>query len=192
MDFEKELQDTHRSLLLFGDVDEDWYLDLRKRTLELLYSSNEPINLLIDSRGGSVRFGYYAHDWLTALPCAVHTYAVGQCYSSGFDIFLAGERRLALPHSLFLIHNIGMNIDGLSASRTQFEARLQERLDGVMRLTHQTTMLYASKSSLKEDEIRTVMDESDDVHRYYDPAKMLEWGFVTEIVTKLPWNTSAF
>lgn len=192
MELDNEIAIKYRLLPLFGEVTMQWYKDMRLRTLELLCTSNEPISLLISSQGGDIRAGFFAHDWFRALPCPVHTYAVGECYSSAFDVFLAGEYRFALPHSLFLIHNVGMTVDQLSSNRMSFEANLQERRDETLRLTKQVTSMYAANSSLTTVQVQKIMDKSDAVHGCFDPPGMLKWGFVTEIVTKLPWNISAF
>lgn len=62
--------------------------------------------LMLSSPGGSVDLGITLYNYLRALPCFVVTHNIGSVESIANVVFLAGELRLAAPHSRFLLHGI--------------------------------------------------------------------------------------
>jgi ATP-dependent protease ClpP protease subunit len=187
MDMDNELAQKHRVITLSSPVTRDWLDKMRTRTTLLALDSLEPINVLIDCNGGNARCGFYGHDWLMALPCPVHTYAVGNCGSAALDIFLAGEKRFSLPRSVFLIHNACMNVELLPADQDLYPRRLKERMREIKRLNKSALELYVRRSNLSKKRVRKIMDQGDQIFRDIDASQMLAWGFLDEIVTKIPW-----
>lgn len=60
----------------------------------------------------------------------------------------------------------------------------------VEHLTELVCAMYTTHSVLSKEEIRELMDKTDEVNRLHYPVQMSNMGFVTEIVSKLPWKTS--
>jgi ATP-dependent Clp protease protease subunit len=66
--------------------------------------------LLINSRGGSVEEALSIYAYLAHLPIEITTVAIGLIESAATYIYLAGKKRLATPHSIFLFHESVTNI----------------------------------------------------------------------------------
>lgn len=62
------------------------------------------ITLCISSPGGDPAQAFYAYEMLRNYPIPITTHNVGSVHSAAIPIFLAGSRRLAVPHSTFLMH----------------------------------------------------------------------------------------
>lgn len=62
------------------------------------------ITLWINNRGGDLTHGYALYDYIRSMRMPVVTKAHGFVGSSGVLIMLAGDKRIALPHTRFLIH----------------------------------------------------------------------------------------
>ena len=65
----------------------------------------KPILIYINSPGGSVTDGYGVIDAILQSKTPVYTINQATCYSMGFLIFLAGEKRYGMPNSTFLCHD---------------------------------------------------------------------------------------
>lgn len=64
----------------------------------------KPIKLYINSNGGSLTETFIMIDSISMSKTPVWTIATGAAYSGGFFTFIAGDRRIAYPHSSFLYH----------------------------------------------------------------------------------------
>jgi ATP-dependent Clp protease, protease subunit len=64
------------------------------------------IYLFFASLGGNVAAGIAAYNALRALPVKLITHNIGNVDSIANIIFLAGQERLAVPHSTFMFHGI--------------------------------------------------------------------------------------
>ncbi len=79
------------------------------RNLETLLSSairedSPDITVCICSNGGDVCAGIGLYNFIRMIPLSITTYAFGICGSIAATIFLAGERRIAAPVSMFTLH----------------------------------------------------------------------------------------
>lgn len=77
-----------------------------------------PIQLFIDSPGGSLVDTLTMCDSIVHSTTPVHTIAIGSAYSGGFFTFICGHRRFAYPHASFLFHEGATSSGGTSS---QFE-----------------------------------------------------------------------
>jgi ATP-dependent protease ClpP protease subunit len=86
------------------------------------------INILLSTPGGSVMHGCTIYNTLRALPVKITTHNVGNVDSIGNVIFLAGTERHACPHSTFMFHGVGFDLNGQFRLEDKF---LRERLDSI-------------------------------------------------------------
>jgi ATP-dependent Clp protease protease subunit len=95
-----------RQILLSGEVNKALAEKIVRQLLILEADSDEPIYVYIDSPGGDVNSGYAIFDMIRFVKAPVYTIGMGLVASAGALIYLASpkERRLALPHSQYLIH----------------------------------------------------------------------------------------
>jgi len=95
-------------------------------------SPEQPINMYINSPGGSVYDGMAVYDLMQYIKCPVHTYVTGMAASMGSFIAQAGEpgHRYLLPHAITMIHQPSsgtrgkvsdIEIDYLESSRIKKE-----------------------------------------------------------------------
>ena len=101
---------------------------------QLLYldsqSNSLPINMYIQSPGGSVYAGLAIMDTMRMIKAPVHTMAVGMTASMGTIILSAGEKghRYALPHATIHMHPTGGGAQGYTED-VRIAYREQERLE---------------------------------------------------------------
>lgn len=86
------------------------------------------VHLLLSTFGGSVKDGITLYNTLRAFPFELITHNVGCVNSIGNAVFLAGDRRYACPHSTFMFHGVGFDVNG--AIRLE-EKLLLEKLDAL-------------------------------------------------------------
>ncbi|MDP2685407.1 MAG: ATP-dependent Clp protease proteolytic subunit [bacterium] len=92
------------------------------RVLQDQLSNNvEEINLLISSPGGSVDAGIGIYNFLKGLPVIVNTHNYGSCDSIAALIFCAGEKRITVSNSRFLLHGIGIDVKNLRLDENKLE-----------------------------------------------------------------------
>ena len=108
---------------------------------QLLFLQSEdaekPINLYINSPGGSVTAGLAMYDTMQFLKCEVHTYCVGQAASMGAVLMAAGAKgkRFALPNARIMIHQPWGGVEGQAADisiQAKEILRLRDRLNEIL------------------------------------------------------------
>lgn len=99
-----------RSILLQGPIhDTSAVVEHIKR---LLRDSNEPVNILLDSPGGSVVDGSQVVDLIRGSKAHVNTICIKLCASMAAIIHQEGHTRMMLPHSLLMFHNAAGGFQG--------------------------------------------------------------------------------
>lgn len=108
---------------------------------QLLFLQSEdaekPINLYINSPGGSVTAGLALYDTMQFLKCPVQTYCVGQAASMAAVLLAAGARgrRYALPNARIMIHQPWGGVEGQAADisiQAREILRLRDRLNEIL------------------------------------------------------------
>lgn len=84
-----------RALLIMQDIDPD-----------------APITIILCTGGGSVIAGLKLYDIMIGLKCPITTIAGGMIASMGLPIYLAGDKRYAMPHTRFMQHAANSETDG--------------------------------------------------------------------------------
>lgn len=95
-----------RQILLSGEINKDLAQAVNKQLLLLEADGDKPIYVFIDSPGGDVSAGFAIFDMIRFVNAPVYLIGNGLIASAAALILLAvpAERRLALPHSSYLIH----------------------------------------------------------------------------------------
>ena len=70
------------------------------------------VYLMIATPGGQVMNGMNVYNVLKALPIKIITHNVGNVDSIGNVVFLVGAERFACPHSTFMFHGVGFDLNG--------------------------------------------------------------------------------
>ncbi len=117
----------------------------------------QEVYLMISSPGGSVMNGLNLYNVLKGMPFKLITHNVGNVDSIGNAIFLAGAERYACPHSTFMFHGVGVDIQG--SARLE-EKVLRERLDSILQDQHRIGSIIQSHTNLDEGQIGELFREA--------------------------------
>lgn len=127
----------HRTLTLFGEVNQDVSRRMCEKLLALAYESDDPITLYISSPGGHVESGDTIFDMIRYIKPVVRTVGTGWVGSIATHIYLAPEKenRYSLPNTRFLIHQPHGGFGG-DASDIEIHAReivkTRERINAII------------------------------------------------------------
>ncbi|KAI4203653.1 MAG: hypothetical protein LQ350_001654 [Teloschistes chrysophthalmus] len=166
-----------RIVCLNGPVDETMSASIVAQLLFLEADAPEkPINLYINTPGGSVTAGLAIYDTMTYISSSVTTTCVGQAASMGSLLLCGGapKKRYCLPHSSIMVHQPSGGYFG-QASDIAIHAkeilRVRTQLNGIYK-RHLT-----KPHSL--DEIEKLMERD----KFMGAKDALELGIVDEILT---------
>jgi ATP-dependent Clp protease protease subunit len=144
---------------------------------QLLYLNgedpNQPINMYINSPGGSVYAGLAIYDTMQMIKAPVSTYAVGVTASMGTVLLAAGTkgRRYALPHATIHLHPAGGGAQGYTED-VRIAFREQERVQ--TQLFH----LVGKHTGHTWKEIEKDFERD----RYMNAIEAKEYGLVDELL----------
>jgi ATP-dependent Clp protease protease subunit len=134
----------------------------------------KPIQLYINSPGGSVTAGLAIYDTMQILSCEVHTYCIGQCASMGAVLLCAGAKghRYALPNSRIMIHSVSSGTEGtIHDMKRHFEE--SQRLNDVL------TKLIAAHCGKTEKQVAKDMDRD----YFLSADEAVSYGLVDQVVS---------
>ena len=194
-DYEVEIE---KALLEAGMVEEIFYLnDLKQRKLFLNVDveqlsvadivkhimqynkedkgidpkDRQPILLYVTSNGGEVDSGFELIDIIQNSKTPVHTINLGDQYSMGFLIGLAGHKRFATQNAKFLMHD-GSNFVYNSGAKAQDQMEFQKKVE------ERVKQYILSRSKLTSEEY----DSKLRVEWYLFASEAKDKGFVDYII----------
>ena len=121
-----------RILFLNTNIESTMANILTARLLWLDQQSDKPINMYINSPGGSVIDGLQLIDTMNFINAPISTTCLGMAASMGAVILSCGEKgkRFALPHSRVMIHQASGGFNGKSEDvKTSYEQLLRCQKD---------------------------------------------------------------
>jgi ATP-dependent Clp protease protease subunit len=107
------------------------------------------VHLLLSTPGGAVQYGITLYNFLRSLPIRVITYNVGNVDSIGLVVYLAGEQRIACPHTTFMLHGVAMQVPTPTAF---FERNFNESLARLKADQERIKGIYSERSKIALDE----------------------------------------
>ena len=137
-------------------------------------SSEQPINMFINSPGGEVYAGLAIYDTMQFISAPVHTNCVGIAMSMGSVILMAGEagHRVALPNSRIMIH---AGSAGFRGSTPDLEVQAKE----VLALREIMEDIYARHTGHSKEKLRKDMERDN----FMGPAEAKEYGLIDRMVS---------
>lgn len=133
----------------------------------------KPINIYIDSFGGSV---YQILGLLSVMEHSktrIHTYATGAAMSCGLVMLIAGHKRFAYKYATLLYHQVSDSTWGKLEE-------MKEKLTETKRIDKLLETIILENTKLTKKKLREVkLNKSD---WYITPKEALEWGIVDEIL----------
>ena len=101
-----------RRMEVRGEVSDSMASFIIRNLLKMSETSRDPIEIYMSSPGGSAYAGFAIYDAIIACICDVHIIASGEIMSAAFVIFLSGDKRLAAPHTSFMMHSVSYAAEG--------------------------------------------------------------------------------
>lgn len=133
----------------------------------------KPINLYIDSYGGSVYQIFGLVSVIDKSETPIHTYVTGTAMSSGFIMLIAGHKRFSYKYSTVMLHQLGSGVWG---SLKELEDHVDEmkRLQGIMDL------IISDKTKITKTKLKEIRTSK--IDWFLNSEQALEWGCVDEII----------
>lgn len=132
-----------------------------------------PIEIIINSKGGSVYDGLGLINVIDNSKTAIHTYVYGLAASMGLLIAVSGHRRFGGKLSTFMYHSVSNTIGG------KLE-HLKNRLDEVQRLQNIYDQYLLSRTKLEIGQLISTQEHKSDW--FISPEEALGWAIIDEIV----------
>lgn len=133
----------------------------------------EPINIYINSYGGSVYDMWALIDIIEKSKTPIHTYCAGYAMSAAFQIFLSGHKRFATRHATFMYHQIS----GYDYGKYQDLVDIRPQWDY---LTEQIEEYVIERTKMTKEQLYNIREKKIDT--YIHPEEALGLGIIDEIV----------
>ena len=134
----------------------------------------QPIKLYIHSPGGYLTSAFAIIDTVKLSKTPVHTIAIGDVYSGGFFIFLAGDKKYTYPHASFLYHE-GATANGGDANKFRNFAKFYE-----VQLEQLRQIVLKNSSITEEEYEKHIKDDW-----WLSAEEAVQYGIADEILTEL-------
>ena len=162
-------------LFLTGEVTEDMANDFVSQMVYLV-EKGEPVEIYINSPGGSVNAGLVIYDMIQA--CAekidIDLYCIGLAASMGAVILAGGKKghRFILPHSKVMIHE-PLIAGGMGGSATS----IKKTADSILETKAVTNGILAKHTGKSMEEI----DEATSFDNFMNAEEAIAFGICDEI-----------
>lgn len=166
---------TNRKLFLTGEVTEEMANNFVSELLYLM-EKKEPVDIYINSPGGSVNAGLVIYDVLQACQekLEINMYCIGLAASMGAVILAGGQkgRRFILPHSKVMIHE-PLIAGGMGGSATS----IKKTADSILETKAITNGILSKHTGKPIEEI----DEATSFDNYMNATEAIDFGICDEI-----------
>ena len=163
----------HRTLTIFGEIDQLVAQRSAERLLALSFESDDPITLFIGSPGGHVESGDTIFDMIRYIKPTVRIVGTGWVGSIATHIYLATdkENRFALPNTRFLIHQPAGGFGG-DASDIEIHAR------EILKTRERINQIIAAQTGQPLDRVQKDTDRD----YWMSAEESVEYGLVGRII----------
>lgn len=103
-----------RAIALYGEISRESALVTISQLLELDRREDAPIQIHLNTDGGSLADALAIYDQIRSLDSPVIVVATGTCASAGLIILSAGDLRMATEHCLFFYHQAILPPEGIT------------------------------------------------------------------------------
>lgn len=134
-----------RTVALVGEINSKSITEAMRELLALQMQSSSPINLIIDSGGGSTWDALRLCDFISVVMTApVRGIAIGMCGSAATFIMLHCHERVTTPYALFLVHSGTRGQIQIPINQTTSE-NLEHLLSDARRTEETVLQMYMSR-----------------------------------------------
>lgn len=150
----------------------DDQIDIESKSFGFTYE-RKPINLFIDTYGGSLMPTFGLINLMDSSKTPIHTYSMGRAMSAGFAILISGKKRYAYKNTTIMYHQLSKGVFGTIA-KIENEVELGKRLQSEME------DIVIRKTKLDSKTLKEIYDQKRDV--FYTSEEALKLGIVDEII----------
>lgn len=163
-----------RIIILTGEIDDAMSSSICAQLLYLSSIGNEPIQMYINSPGGSISAGFAIYDIMKYIKCDVSTICMGICASMAAILLCAGTKnqRHALQNSEIMIHQ---PLGGMQGQARDMEIAAEHMMKIKQRL-------YKILSDHTHQNTETIIRDCDRDY-YMDAQEALDYGIIDTIIT---------
>ena len=167
-----------RCIFLCEEVTTDSCNELIKQLLYLEKTDDvSPINLFINSPGGSVTDGLAVYDTIRLLKSPVTAIITGIAASMGSIILLACEpdRRLMLPSSRIMVHDASWGHRDMMGKKPH---EIEEELNQLKAVNDRLVSIIAERTGKTVEEVAKVTKYDS----YFNATEAIEFGLATKMI----------
>lgn len=118
---------------------------------DLIHQHNpDTLYFMMSSQGGDVDSGIVLYNFLRSIKAKVITHNTGMIDSIANVVFMAGDERLACPHSTFLFHGVRMDFNGVASFTL---GQLKEITDRIEKSHEKIAQIICSNSQMEKKAI---------------------------------------
>lgn len=164
-----------RIILMSGEINDAMSSSICAQLLYLSSIGKEPIQIYMNSCGGSITAGLAIYDIMRYVPCEISTICMGICASMAAVLLGAGTsgKRLALQHGEIMIHQ---PLGGMQGQAADMEIAMHH-----MRTTRDR--LYAILSHHTGKTIAQIRTDCDRDH-YMSAQEAVQYGLIDAVVAE--------
>lgn len=147
-------------------------MDFNAKLFEIEYNSKAPpINLHIQSTGGSLLDSLYITDLIGSLKTPVNTYVDGYVASAASLISVVGHKRYMSKNSMILIHQLSSGGEGKYQE-------LDDNMKNLRQMMNKVKSIYISKTRLEYLQLEDILKHD----LWLDAEICKKYGLVDEII----------
>lgn len=171
----------NNNIYFYGPIDSNSCKELVEVLLSLdnsakIFSINfgidpPPINLHIQSEGGSLMNAFYVIDVINNLDTPVHTYVDGYVASAGSLISVVGKKRFMTKNSFIMIHQLSSSL-----AEGKFHD-LDDNMDNLNKFMDTIINIYLQKTKIPSTSLKNILEHD----LWMNSKECLEFGLVDEI-----------
>lgn len=184
------MQQQDRILYLSGDIESNNVSEVCKQILSIQNEDRvgsekfkkweyRPIQLHIQSFGGSIHDMWALIDIMETSPTPIITYCSGMCMSAAAMIFLAGHIRCMYKHSTIMFHQLSSFMVGkyedIKLEQVNLDDMHKQMIKFIKKHTNLNKKFYERFGKLKQDV-------------YLDSDKCLKYGVCDDIIEPTEWR----
>jgi len=148
-------------------------LDNESKKFMINFNTNPPpINLHIQSEGGSLMDTFYTIDLINNLETPVNTYVDGYVASAGSLISVVGKKRFMTKNSFIMIHQLSSTL-----GEGKFND-LDDNMDNLNKFMETIRNLYLKKTNIPKDRLNDILDHD----LWMNSKECLDYGLIDEIL----------
>ena len=168
-----------REIFLTGDVDAESMQSVIKQLIYLYRDDPEKeITVYINSPGGEVQSGLAVFDIMKMIPNPIRTVCIGTAASMGAILFLAGDRRVMMPHAQIMIHDPAPGSGSMEGMKPD---EMEERLSDLKKCQKVTVEIISQATGRSEEDVRNKTKKDS----FFNADEAISFGLATEIMTEL-------